>query len=115
MENERELADKILTYTKRQNLNYKLDKLTRGQGNCFPLSVLQQINQEEIFDYLMVSQSKQRDRIYDSLNNDIRAIAQRLDHQEFRKRIQNFIINSDDERLTPMKINFNESMNVSTS
>ena len=113
--NERELADKILTYTKRHNLNYKLDKLTRGQGNCFPLSVLQQINQEDIFDFLMVAQSKQGNRICDSLNSDIRAIAQRMDHQEFRKRIQNFIINSDDERLTPMKINFNESMNVSAN
>ena len=37
---ERNLADTILNYVQQHNLNYKLDKLTRGQGNCFPLSVL---------------------------------------------------------------------------
>ena len=96
---ERKLADKILNYINRHNLNYKLDKLTRGLGNCFPLSVLQQIMREDIFD---------------SVKSDIRAIAQRHDHQEFRKRLRKFVLTSKDERLEALEENFRIS-NIATA
>ena len=90
-EGERRLADKILHYIQRLNLDYLLDKLTRGEGNCFPLAILQQLCQENIFE---------------SLRGDLKKIVTNLNHQELRKRVKEFVLTSNDERLEALKENY---------
>ena len=46
---ERRLADQIMSYIRKQKLQFQLDELTRGKGNCFMIAVLQQLNQREFF------------------------------------------------------------------
>ena len=74
---ERNLADRIMNYVAKTNLNYKLDKLTRGQGNCFPIAVLQQLSHHDIFDSLMP---------------DMKTIVRNLDHKELRRRVKDFTL-----------------------
>ena len=97
---ERNLADRIMSYITKMNLNYKLDKLTRGLGNCFPLAVLQQLSQREIFKFL---------------KPEMKTIVRNLDHQGLRRRVKDFIFTSNDERLTPLRTNFEEAMNASAN
>ena len=94
-EGERRLADKILHYIQRLNLDYLLDKLTRGEGNCFPLAILQQLCQEEIFK---------------SLRGDLKKIVRNLHHQELRQRVKGFALRSNDERLEALKENYEMSV-----
>ena len=93
-EGERRLADKILHYVQRLNLNYRLDKLTRGEGNCFPLAVLQQLSQEDIFK---------------SLKGDLKKIVRNLHHHELRQSVKRFGLTSNDERLEARKENYEMS------
>ena len=46
---EREIALEILKKVRSLQLPLKLDELTEGRGNCFPLAVLAQCIREEIF------------------------------------------------------------------
>ena len=96
---ERNLADRIMNYVVKMNLNYKLDKLTRGLGNCFPLAVLQQLSHHDIIDFL---------------TPEIKTIVRNLDHQLLRKKVRDFIFTSNDERLTSLRINFDEGMKASS-
>ena len=98
---ERNLADRIMNYVAKMNLNYKLDNLTRGQGNCFPLAVLQQLT--TTFD------------IFDSLMPEMKTIARNLNYQELRRKVKEFIFTSNDARLAPLQTNFNEAMNASAN
>ena len=47
---ERRLADQIMRYIRKHKLQFQLDDLTRGKGNCFMIAVLQQLNQKEFLD-----------------------------------------------------------------
>ena len=51
-QNERRLADEILKTVRRLDLPLKLDTITEGKGNCFPLSILAQCKRSEIFQKL---------------------------------------------------------------
>ena len=45
---ERGWADQMMIKIQELRLPLKLDKLTRGRGDCFPVSILQQCNRPEI-------------------------------------------------------------------
>ena len=47
---ERGWADRIMNFIRGKNLNFILDKLTRGRGNCFMIATLQQMNRGEVAD-----------------------------------------------------------------
>ena len=47
-ESEKRIADGIMCTVHRLGLPFKLDQLTEGQGNCFPLAIIQQIRRPEI-------------------------------------------------------------------
>ena len=52
-DNERKWADAIMASNRRLGIDcFKLDKLTKGEGSCFPIAVVQQLNREEIFENL---------------------------------------------------------------
>ena len=44
---------------------------------------------------------------------DMKTIVRNLDHKELRRRVKDFTLSSKDERLTPLRTNFDEAMNAS--
>ena len=49
--NEKKWADKILESNKRLGIDiFKVDELTKGEGSCFMIAVIQQLNREEVFE-----------------------------------------------------------------
>ena len=91
---ERNLADQIMVHVRKYNLEFKLDKLTRGHGNCFMIAVLQQL---------------QQDHIYQALSEPVKALANGFSHRSFRLAIYNFINQSNDPRILNIKEQYNES------
>ena len=92
---ERNLADSIMKYVNQHNLMLKLDKLTRGLGNCYPVAVLQQIRRMDIFK---------------SLGEDLRQAALTLNHLKLRNMVTDYILSSNDIQINEMRLNFIESM-----
>ena len=66
---EREWGNSILANMRRVGLNFKLDKLTRGNGSCLMIAVLQQLKRPEL---------------YSKLTEPIKQIVDCLDYQTFR-------------------------------
>ena len=50
--NERRIATEILKTVRRLELPIKLDEITEGKGNCFPLAIIAQCRRPEVFDKL---------------------------------------------------------------
>ena len=92
---ERDLADRIMKYVDKHNLKLKLDKLTRGHGNCYPVAVLQQIRREDIFK---------------SLDQDLKRAALTLDHLKLRNMVTDYVLSSNDVKIREMESNFLQSM-----
>ena len=46
---ERRIAAEIMQTVNRLALPFKLDRLTEGLGNCFPIAIIQQLRRPEIF------------------------------------------------------------------
>ena len=51
-QNERQIANEIMETVHRLQLPFKLDQLTEGRGNCFPISIIQQCKRPEIHSQL---------------------------------------------------------------
>ena len=49
MQDEKRIANKIMMVVRRLQLPLKLDEITEGRGNCFPLAILAQCRRIEIF------------------------------------------------------------------
>ena len=71
---ERQYADEILATCRKLNLGMKLDDLTKGEGNCFMISILQQLRSAEV---------------YGHLNHDIKFLADKLDPMKLRTQVTN--------------------------
>ena len=89
--NERKFADKIMQYIHKHNLNFTLDDLTRGEGNCFMIAVLQQLNRENFFG---------------CLTSEMKTIASTIDHKGFRRLVRTFIDTSKEPLIIEMKKNY---------
>ena len=48
-QNEQRIANEIMKTVRRLQLPLKLDEITEGRGNCFPLAILAQGRRTEIF------------------------------------------------------------------
>ena len=48
-QNEQKIAQEIMKTVRRLQLPFKLDEITEGRGNCFPLAILAQGRRPEIF------------------------------------------------------------------
>ena len=79
----------------RLELPLKLDQLTEGQGNCFPLSIVQQCRRPEILSYLR-PRAKQIVRL-------------RNGHSTLRQNVMEFIMKSKTLRVQQFKQQFNET------
>ena len=75
----REIGKKIEKKAEEVGQDIRLDNLTRGSGNCFPIAVLQQLNRNEI---------------YQSLDSKLRETAASINHLEFRTRVAMFMLKS---------------------
>ena len=82
---EEKIAKEILQTIKRLNLPYKLDAITQGKGDCFPLAIIAQCKREEI---------------YTKLPQNIQSIILQDDPTKFRRAVRNFILlGSDGETI----------------
>ena len=81
---ERYLADQIMIHVRKNNLKFSLDKLTRGEGNCFMIAVMQQL---------------QQDHLYQGSSLLVQEIVNDFSHMKFREQVTKFIRNSSDPRI----------------
>ena len=66
---ERSWADTIMANMRRVGLSFQLDKLTRGNGSCLMIAVLQQLKRPEL---------------YSQLAEPVKQMVDSLDHHSFR-------------------------------
>ena len=76
------IAHEIMKAARRLQLPLKLDEITEGRGNCFPLSVLAQCRRQEIFK---------------DLRSSIRSLIQHGDPTLLRREVYKFMTNSKNE------------------
>ena len=76
---ERQLADDIMESLRRNGVNniFKLDKLTKGAGNCFMVGTMQQLRREDI---------------YEHCRPEIRELADCINSNLFRLRLNRWIM-----------------------
>ena len=77
-EKERELADKIMDSMRENKIGdqFRIDRLTRGSGNCFMVATLQQCNRPEV---------------YEGATPEVKDMADRMDQMLFRKCVRSWI------------------------
>ena len=73
------IAHEIMKAVRRLKLPLKLDEITEGRGNCFPLSVLAQCRRQEIFQ---------------DLTGPIQSLIQQGNPSLLRREIYKFMTNS---------------------
>ena len=73
---ERQYAEEILATCRILKLQMKLDRLTKGEGNCFMVGILQQLRSPDI---------------YSNLNQDLKHLADKMDPMKLRIQVTNFI------------------------
>ena len=88
---ERRHADLILDNCKRKNLNLKLDRLTKGEGNCFMVAVLQQLRRPDVYDHLSI---------------ELKRLADKMDPMLMRIQVTNFMTTSCHRRVEEMRQNY---------
>ena len=89
-------AQQILKSIKDRGLLYTADyPLTPGDGNCFIHAVLQQLMRPEFREYFS-------------------ELLQTVDHEEFRQRVRDFIINSSSKAVQAVKEKFDTLQGVLT-
>ena len=79
----------------RLELPLELDQLTEGQGNCFPISIIQQCHRPEILTYLR-PRAKQMVRL-------------RNGHSTLRQNVMEFMMKSKTLRVQLFKKQFDET------
>ena len=69
----REIGKKIEKKAEDLGQDLKLDNLTRGAGDCFPISILQQLNRKEI---------------HENLDSKLKDVASSFNHVEFKVKVK---------------------------
>ena len=75
----REIGKKIEKKAEDLGQDLKLDNLTKGAGDCFPISILQQLNRNEI---------------HQTLDSKFKEMASSINHTEFRAKVAAFMLKS---------------------
>ena len=92
---EQRIALEIMDVVRQLELPLKLDKLTKGDGNCFPLAIIQQCKRPEIMSYI-------RPAIKRFVNKE-------NGHSFLRKEVRNFIMKSKTERVKLFKVQYEQT------
>ena len=79
----------------RLQLPFKLDQLTEGLGNCFPIAIIQQIRRPEISSQLRTAPR--------------RLIKHATGHSQLRQNVHQFMIKSKSPRIVALKSQFEET------
>ena len=95
IEKEREIAQEIMDVVRQLQLPLKLDKLTRGEGNCFPFAVLQQCKRAEIFSYITRPLK--------------RLVSVEDGHSVLRREVTKFIKKSEIQRIVKFRAQYEET------
>ena len=93
LQNEERIAMEILKIVRRLQLPLKLDEITEGKGNCFPLAILAQCRRREIFQ---------------ELNGAIQNIIQQNDPTLVRRAVYIFMKNSTNQKIKEYKKRYGE-------
>ena len=91
---EGKIASEIMKTVRALGLPLKLDKLTEGQGNCFPIAIIQQLRRPEIYEQL-----KLKDRTLTRIQDG---------HKALRLYVVKFIIESENPNVTRFQSKYNE-------
>ena len=86
--NERRWAEIIIQHIIKMKQPFRLDRLTKGNGSCLMIALMQQLRRKEI---------------YERARPEVQELARRLDHEEFRKRVNLYATISQDSRLVELK------------
>ena len=92
---ERNIANEIMETVNRLQLPFRLDQLTEGRGNCFPISIMQQCRRPEIF-----SQLKSIPKML---------LKHRAGHSALRYNIKQFIMKSKHPRIARFRAQYEET------
>ena len=96
-EDELRIAHEIMKTVRRLQLPLRLDEITEGRGNCFPLSVLAQCRRQEIKQYL---------------NEPTRILVEQNDPTLLRRAVHAFMANSKHEKIQEYKKMYTEVLAV---
>mgnify|MGYP001446005385 CR=1 FL=1 len=97
--NERGWAEIIIQHIRTIKQPYRLDRLTKGNGSCLMIALMQQLRREDI---------------YLKARPEVQELARTLDHREFRKRVKLFTTRTEDPRLRELKDHYNNSAEPKT-
>ena len=92
-EDELKIAHEIMKTVRRLQLPLRLDEITEGRGNCFPLSVLSQCRRQEI---------KQQ------LHEPVRSLMEQNDPTLLRRAVHAFMANSSHQTIQEYKRRYAE-------
>ena len=95
---ERNIANEIMETVHRLQLPFRLDQLTEGRGNCFPISIMQQCRRPEIF-----SQLKSIPKML---------VKHRTGHSALRFNIKQFIMKSNHPRVALFRTQYEETVGM---
>ena len=90
---EENIAKEILQTINKLKLPFRLDRLTEGKGDCFPLCVIAQCKRKEI---------------YNTLSREIQALILQDDPTLFRRALKDFILKSEDNQIRKFRENYEE-------
>ena len=92
---ERSIANEIMDTIHRLQLPFKLDQLTEGQGNCFPIAIIQQLRRPEVFNHLRPWPK--------------RLVQQKSGHSTLRTDVFQFIMKSRMPRIVEFRTQYEET------
>ena len=92
-EDELRIAHEIMKTVRTLQLPLRLDEITEGRGNCFPLSVLAQCRRQEIIQ---------------NMNEGIKSLIQKHDPSLLRRAVHAFMANSRHQTIQEYKRRYSE-------
>jgi hypothetical protein len=92
---ERNIANEIMDTVHRLQLPFKLDRLTEGLGNCFPIAIIQQLRRPEIASQLRSAPK--------------RLVIHKTGHSLLRQSVHQFIMKSRSPRVVLFKAQYEET------
>ena len=95
LQTERQIAGEIMNTIHRLQLPFKLDQLTEGLGNCFPIAIIQQLRRPEILTQLRTAPR--------------RLIKYATGHSLLRQNVHQFMMKSRSPRIVALKLQFEET------
>ena len=95
---EKRIGDEIIQHVKRLELPFKLDQLTEGQGNCFPIAIVQQCRRPEVMKTLPASIQQ--------------IVGLENGHSLLQIKVKKFIVESENPRICAFKLEYTQNVAI---